>query len=46
MGALAENVKEIRGYANRTKGGVKAAVRGAQIMSIFGVAGERSDFFL
>ena len=45
MGALAENVKEIRGYANRTKGGVKAAVRGAQIMSIFGVAGERSDFF-
>jgi len=45
VGALAENVKEIRGCANRTNGGVKAAVRGAQIMSIFGVADGRSDFF-
>ena len=33
------------GYANRTKGRIKAVVCVAQIMSIFGVADGRSDFF-
>ncbi len=45
MRTLAENAKEILGYAKLTKGGVKEVVRGAQIMSIFGVADGRSDFF-
>jgi len=40
-----EHAKEMVGYANRTKGRVKAVVCGAQIMSIFGVADGKSDFF-
>ena len=43
--ARAENATEIVGYAKRTNGGIKEVVRGAQIISIFGVTDGRSDFF-